>query len=332
MERVTPTGDPRIAGLIESQSGVVTTSQALGAGLAEQEIRENVDRGRWRRLWKGVYATFTGQVPRNAQLWATVLAAGSDAVLSHETAAELAGLAPEWRKGSSQSRVTDGTSVIHVTIPERRKVAAMHGVVIHRSSRVAGARHPVLQPPRTSVEETIIDLTQTAGSMRDAFGWLSRAVNAGLTTAQRLLAAMAGRPKLRWRRPLREALGDVHAGCRSVLEISYLRDVERDGLPTGERQSPVARGLGRIYLDVRYRGFGVTVELDGRAAHPDHQRWQDRERDNLAAERQEAPLRYGTPDVWDRPCRVAAQVSRALHVGGWVGPARRCTRGDCTVS
>ena len=87
-----------------------------------------------------------------------------------------------------------------------------------------------------------------------------------------------------------------------------------------------------MYIDVRYREFGVWVELDGRAAHPDHQRQRDRARDNLAAERREAPLRYDTPDVVEYPCESAAQVGRALRHGGWLGTPTRCTRQNCVIT
>src|SRR5690606_9638857 len=105
--------------------------------------------------------------------------------------------------------------------------------------------HPAQLPPRTRIEETVIDLTQAARTLRDAFGWLARAVNDRLTPAGRLLEALADRPRVRWRRLLREGLGDVAAGCRSVLEVGYLREVERaHGLPTGERQSRATAGAG----------------------------------------------------------------------------------------
>ncbi len=306
--------------LAREQDGVLTRAQALGAGLSDNAIRWNVGRGRWQLLHTGVYATFRGPVSLRCRLWAAVLAAGREAVLSHESAAELAGL------------VDRPAQAIHVTIPVGRKVTALNGVVIHRSKRVEDARHPALEPPQTRLEDTVIDLTQTAVSMRDAFGWLAKAVNSQRTTTDKLLAAMAKRPKLRWRLPLREALGDVKSGCRSVLELAYLRDVERPhGLPAAERQSPIDAQKGRRYLDVRYRAYGVRVELDGRAAHPEHLKHVDRERDNLAAEQREAPLRYDTPSVWDRPCQVAAQVVRALRHGGWSGTPRPCKRATCDL-
>src|SRR6201999_2129064 len=48
--------------------------------------------GGWTRLDRGIYATGSGPPSRKALLWAALLWAGSGAVLSHETAAELWGL------------------------------------------------------------------------------------------------------------------------------------------------------------------------------------------------------------------------------------------------
>ena len=43
--------------------------------------------GRWQRLQRGVYATFSGEPTRQTALWAALLRAGPGAVLSHQTAA-----------------------------------------------------------------------------------------------------------------------------------------------------------------------------------------------------------------------------------------------------
>jgi hypothetical protein len=307
--------------LLRQQDGVLTRAQAIEAGLTAAAVKARLDSGRWQRLRLGVYAAFTGPVPRRSRLWAALLAAGPGAVLSHESAAELGGL------------LDHPAPAIHVTVPEPRRVGRLPGVVLHRSVRVAQTCHSALVPPRTRIEDTIVDLTQTAPSLREAYAWLARGVNAGLTTAAHLLAAIAARPKLRWRRLLREALGDVALGCRSLLELSYLRDVERaHGLPAGHRQSPARHGPGRIYVDVRYRRFGVRVELDGRAAHPADQRFRDMDRDNAAVEAGDRPLRYGTPDVTERPCAIARQVTTVLRSGGWTGEPRRCQRPGCAVA
>src|SRR5262249_10149084 len=81
-----------------------------------------------------------------------------DAVVSHRTAAELDGLAD------------DARDPIHVTVPADRYVRPIDGVRVHYSTRSADIRHPTLLPPRTRVEETVIDLAVAAGDLDPAAG------------------------------------------------------------------------------------------------------------------------------------------------------------------
>jgi very-short-patch-repair endonuclease len=128
------------------------------------------------------------------------------------------------------------------------------------------------------------------------------------------------------------ALADVAAGAHSPLELRYLRDVERaHGLPSGSRQHAVVRSGGRYFDDVRYPEYGVTVELDGRVAHPDEACWRDMRRDNSSVLAGRRVLRYGWADVAGRPCAVAAQVVAVLRAAGWRGAPHGCHRG-CPVS
>jgi hypothetical protein len=305
--------------LARGQGGVVTRAQARASGLSKAQVESNLTSGRWRRVFKGVYATFTGPVPRHSLLWAVVLKAGPGAVLSHETAAELWGLA-------------ERASTIHVSVPAERTPARIPGVVVHRSQRALRGRHPARTPPQTRLEDTVVDLTQTSRRADDAIAWLARAVGARLTTAERLSAELGRRPKLRWRGVLRAALEDVAAGCHSLTEVKYRRDVERaHGLPTADRQVRHDGVHGSRYDDVRYRMFRTRVELDGRAAHPGHERWRDMRRDNVAMVEGDRVLRYGLADVGAYPCHIAAQVALVLQAAGWEGRPRRCHRSDCVV-
>jgi len=307
--------------LLRQQQGVLTRAQARAAGLSEGAIRRHLQARRWQKLYRGVYATFSGPVPRLAQFWAAVHAAGEDAVLCGQSVAELLNL-------------TDRPSpTMHVKVASRRRVVPVPGVEVHRAQHMGRRRQPSGQPPQTTVEETIIDLTQSARDVEEAYGWLAKAVNARLTTPARLVEAMRHRPRLRWRRLLLEGLGDVEAGCRSVLEMRYLHRVERaHGLPSGERQARVVRGTQRNYLDVRYREFRTTVELDGEAAHPYHLRFRDRRRDNAGVVAGSTVLRYGTADIERDPCSVASDVGSVLRHEGWRGSARPCDRAACTVA
>ena len=126
------------------------------------------------------------------------------------------------------------------------------GAVIHRSQLVTSVRHPTRSPPQTRIEATVLDLAETARTLDQALMWVVRACARRLTTVERLRHALAGRKAVRWRRELAAALGDVADGCHSMLEMRYLRRVERPhGLPRAYRQVARVRRGGRWYDDVR---------------------------------------------------------------------------------
>ncbi len=225
-----------------------------------------------------------------------MLSAGPGAVLSHETAAELHRLADE------------RDQPIHVTIPVARRVIAAEGVCLHRSGRPIETVRERDYPPQTTVEETVLDLTQTARSFDDVCGWVTRAIARDLTDETRLQAAMKKRSRLRWRADLHEVLEAAATGDHSVLEFRYHRDVERaHGLPEPDRQVPFTAKDGRRgRRDRVYQEYGVVVELDGRLAHPEENRWKDKARDNAAAAAGQQSLRYDWAAITQRPCATAA--------------------------
>jgi hypothetical protein len=148
-------------------------------------------------------------------------------------------------------------------------------------------------------------------------------------TAARALGRRARIPR---RAELRELLGDAGLGCSSVLEWRYLSDVERaHGLPAAERQHRRPRPGGAVFDDVRYAGYEVRVELDGRAAHPDEARWRDLRRDNAAVQEGDAVLRYGFAAVVERSREVARQVAEVLRLNGWADGPRPC-RPECAAA
>jgi Transcriptional regulator, AbiEi antitoxin len=299
--------------IVDFQAGVLTRPQALRIGVSPDAVRSRVRAGHWQRLHRGVYATFTGEPGREARLWAALRRAGSDGVLSHYTAAELAGITDQ------------RSSAIHVTVPRHQHLTPIPGVVLHRSSRVAEARQFGSLPPRTRIEETTVDLTQCNQTLDDALAWLARVCGAQLTTPDLLRAAMDSRARLRWRRELAVGLDDIAGGAHSILELRYLRRVERPHqLPPAKRQVRTINGRRTKYRDALYADFGVVVETDGRVAHPLEERWRDHHRDNAAVVDGLVTLRYSWTDVTERPCLVAAEVAGALRRRGWAGTPRPC--------
>ncbi len=328
--------------LLDLQSGVISRGQALECGISEDTIRVRLRNGRWQRLTAGVYATFSGEPPRLAFMWAALLAAGPGAAISHQTAAEL------YQLGRRPARA------IHVTVPGERQVRRGAGftpraqvtgrtgrsftvqdappLIVHRSAWIARARHPVLLPPRTRIEETVADLTQYAATLDEAFGWISQACGSRLCTPGMIRGALERRKKLSHRAELLGALRDVADGVLSPLEHRYVHGVERPhGLPAARRQVMVTLAGQRRYLDNLYQDYRLVVELDGAAAHPVSERWRDIHRDNFLEVLRLRTLRYGWSDVTGRRCAVAAQVADILAQNGWPGPIRRCSPGCLAV-
>jgi hypothetical protein len=83
----------RLQELVRGQAGVVSRKQALAYGMSVGEINARLKFGRWRAVHRAVYVTHAGPLTRSAQLWAALLYAGQSARLSHESAAEVLGLA-----------------------------------------------------------------------------------------------------------------------------------------------------------------------------------------------------------------------------------------------
>jgi hypothetical protein len=298
------------------QSRVISHAQARDAGLTRGAIEWRIRSRRWRRLHKGAYAAFTGDPPREARLWAALLRAGPGAVLSHETAAEVHGL-------------TDRPSrQIHITVPAERHPARrrkFRGVLSHRSRRLAPEWRAPWQLPRTTVEDTILDLVGAARTFDDAYGWISRGVGRRLTSPRSLGQALAARPRIRWRAWITAALQDAADGAHSPLERNYVHGVERaHGLPTARRQARRRHGSGVRYLDNLYEEQGLCVELDGLAAHPPEGRWRETHRDNVNLTLGTQTLRYGWPDVTENRCRTAAEIAVVLRRLGWPGTLRPC--------
>jgi hypothetical protein len=308
---------PRLTELARLQAGVVSRHQALSCGSTQDAVRWAVRKGAWQQVCPGVYATFTGQVGRRAQLWAALLHAGEGAILSHETAAELLGLADQ------------AAARIHVTVPNARRVVAPPGVVIHVSRRSYPKwRYPRGTPPHTMSEDTVIDLVNAAGTLDEAARWVTAAFARRVTGEWPLRQALAERSRLRWRDHLDELITLAATGTHSALEFRYDRDVERaHGLPHAVRQASFVKGDGsRGFRDRYYERYGrLVVELDGGLYHYGERQGHDRLRDNQAAAMGGSTLRYDWSAVTRRACETAAEVFAALRERGYQGTLKQCS-------
>ncbi|SEF08306.1 type IV toxin-antitoxin system AbiEi family antitoxin domain-containing protein [Jiangella alba] len=299
--------------LLERQAGLVSSAQLRGLCLDPRVARRWVAAGRWQRPHRGVFAAFSGPLGRTAHVWAAILWATPDAVASHATAAELHGLT---------DRLDDR---IHLTVPVSRRVRGQAGGVdVHYAHRLPLTRHPTANPPRTRLDDTVLDLVDVSSRARDVETWVTMAVQKRLTTSTRLADALMRRKKIRWRAMVEAMLVDVAEGAQSPLELRHLRAVERaHRLPAGVRQRRRA-GERVIWVDVDYERYHTRVELDGRVGHDGEGRFRDRRRDNAGTVRGAWTLRYGHTEVFGEPCRVAQEQARVLRDRGWTGRPKRC--------
>lgn len=288
--------DKGLDALIDDQDQIVSRAQLLAAGWPEPRIRKSLRNRRWRTLHPGVYVAHTGPIGYRERLLAALLYAGPEAAWSHYTAAEQLGLLKP-----------DPARHVYVTIPERRRIRSRPGLVIHRDEHWS-ARLAAVMPPRRTPADAVLDIVGITPSLDDAAAVIAEACQSGRVGLEDLLGALADHPRLRHRGRLRPIITDVVAGSHSLLELRYLRDVERrHGLPRSRRQ----RAVDGIITDVYYAG--LNVELDGRLHLVPHQRWRDLGRDNQSTLRGDATLRYGWFDITNRACDVAVQVLQVLR-------------------
>lgn len=62
--------------LVRDQDGVLGIAQASEAGMPAETMKNQFRSGRWQRMQRGVYGTFSGTPTRLAELWAALIRAG----------------------------------------------------------------------------------------------------------------------------------------------------------------------------------------------------------------------------------------------------------------
>lgn len=300
-----------IAQFAARQSGVVSRQQALTSGLTPAAVNWRVASRRWTPLGDGLYLTHTGELTWEARAATAVLRRDGPAALSHRSAAYLHGLAPMPER-------------IELLVPWGATTGSGGQVRVRSTSRFDERVAETPFPPRTTVEQTVLDLTYTMGAAA-AIGLAAKAAQQGLTTSERLAEALRGRHRHRGRMLFEAAFGDIKEGAESLLEIRYVQRVERPHrLPTSVMQVPVHTPLGRLRRDFTFRDWKVILEVDGRLGHEGDGMQLDRRRDRAAAVDGWVTLRYTWWEIMDDPCAVAAEIAQVLRARGWTGTLTPC--------
>ncbi|MEA5362235.1 type IV toxin-antitoxin system AbiEi family antitoxin domain-containing protein [Amycolatopsis sp., V23-08] len=295
--------------VLEQQSGIFSLGQLRAYGHTKADLTANVEAGRWQRVLPGVYATFTGPLPRPARMAAALLYGGKHAILSHHSAAEEWGLVP----------ITDRP--VEITVPYTSSAISQPPLVVVHRSRALAHTTLAVTPPRTRGPDTVLDLAVSQETAREATLLIVDLVSRGPISLEAVENCVTQRPPYRYRAAIRRGFGLVRNGLMSALEVEYLQLVEDEhGLPRGDRQTPFVVDGKTLWEDVTYdsHGAAVTVRLDGRATHAvAGVAFRDRRRDNAAELAGRARLVYGWNEVHTKPCTVADEVRQVLLREGW---------------
>lgn len=300
---------------------VLSRRRALDTGVTAAAIRHNLRKGRWQRLFPGVYLTNNGAPTWRQRLMAATLARGDGAVASLECALNL------WSLSDREPPI--------LTLAEPGDVhrqGTLRGVRCRRRRRLTRARRYGI--PVTSAAQTVLDVLAMPGRTPDEdVALITRGVSRRIVTAEALRTELEHHP----RHPRRDALADILTvaaeGFESVAEVRYVELVEDPhGLPKMELQVPVnGRGDGgRVpRLDFKDRARDIGLEIDGELYHRGRQ-VRDRRRDREAASKGEVNLRAGWIEVVEQSCELAVDVALVQISRGWQGRPRACSP-SCAV-
>jgi hypothetical protein len=292
-----------VATLLAHQAGILHRRQLYDAGWTFEQVRHEVDAGRWQQLAPAVLALQTGPLSDEQRLWLAVLHAGHGAVLSHLTACVQAGL--RWT----------APAVIDVLTPKGDLVAPLPGCFFHQTRRPyrlwVDGDTPI---PRLRIEHAAMLAAERDRSVRRGIGLVAAVVQQGLSTPTRLTTAALQIRKLRHKRNITLALGDIAGGAQSFAEIDVGRICRDAGLPAPDRQVLRYDGSGRRrYLDCEWRlpdGRIVVLEIDG-SFHMRTEHWvRDMQRERSIVVDGRIVLRCSSVEIRLEPWRIVSDLVR----------------------
>ena len=277
-------------GLASAQHGVIARRQLLGLGFGRHAIQHRLKTGRLHLLSSGVYAVGRPGLTQHGRWMAAVLSCGTEAMLSHGSAAALWGIGREWRMievsvRGPWARRRDGLLVRRRPTLADRDVTERDGV------------------PVTGVVQTLVDLATIHKQPA-----LERAVNEAdrldlihPPALRRELEAHRCEPGVK---PLRDMLDRrTFRLNRSELERIFLPLAAEVGLPLPLTK----RWVNGFEVDFYWPDLGFVVETDGLRFHltPAEQA-HDRLRDQAHTAAGMTQLRFTHEQVYYEPEHVRA--------------------------
>jgi very-short-patch-repair endonuclease len=278
------------------QHGVITRQQLLALGIERRSIAHRVARGKLHPVARGVYAVGRPELTRYGRWMAAVLSCGPEAVLSHQSAAEL------WEIR------TPTPGPIQVSVPRHIRRDRPGLTLVRRAVLARTHRHGI---PTTPPAQTLIDLAATLTT--DA---LEAAINEADKRDHihpKQLHTAAKNTRTPGAKRLRDLLDEATFTLSdSRLERTFRPIARRAGLP--QPQSQVWVNSHRV--DFFWPDLGIVVEADGGRYHrTPAQQTADRIRDQDHTAAGLIPLRFTHAQVRYDPERVESTLVAVVRGG-----------------
>lgn len=296
-----------LSALGATQAGIVTRTQAYELGFSRGEVRAQVAADRWRRIGAHCVALFTGELVHEARCWVAVLEGGPRAVIDGESALLLAGLEHY------------SVDLIRVSVPRGARIRHRGTSVDIRQTRRWSPDDLADEagPRRTRPAVAAIRAALWAKSDRQALLVVTMAVQQDLATVEELTIELLRIKRDRRRGLLAETLLDLAGGVRSLSELDVVRGSRERGLPAPDLQVVRRTPNGSYYLDLRWKAWGVTAEIDGIQHAWATNLVSDSLRHNTIAIDGDIVLRIPVLGLRVCPDDFFAQVEKALVSRGW---------------
>lgn len=237
--------------VLESQYGVASREQLLGAGVGAAVLSGMTRHGALQVVQRGVYRVPGSHAPQEQTAMAAVLRAGPGARLAGEHALALYRIEGSRRNGPPT-----------VLVPPGRTVRAVDFSV--RATHIpAGDRAVVASVPSLRIERAVLELARDAHTRRvlqvvDSARWL------GLLRVERLFRRARALPRHAGARTVLRLFADAALGPESFGE----RDLQAllAGLP-GHFEWGVADVVPGVRFDAYERAARLALEYDGERDH-----------------------------------------------------------------
>ncbi len=240
----------------QGQHSVVTWDQLLDAGATPRWITREIQAGRLIRLAPRTYRVCGARRSWEARAQAAVLSARAPALVSHQSAAFLWGIADHM------------PGIIEVTVPRHRRPRARIGIQFHES-RAFDLAVPAIRNriPTTGAARTILDCCAVIGSPTERLELLDEARRLKVVSWDELWTCLlmhAARGRRGWtafRDVLARRDGQAPPGTKFAGRVGLL--LESAGLPAPVYEYPVLD----YRLDLAWPDRRVGVECLGRIGH-----------------------------------------------------------------